>query len=312
MSLAARAFLPALLFFAACSESDSAPQGSEDPDNRAGTGNGAGAGGGGTQGSGGNSAGVAGGATGSVTGGRAGVSGGAGSPDTGGSATTGGAQNTALGGASSSGGSASAGRGGVNADGGRGGETAGAGEAGFGGEGGKSEPGACANPFDAIDQSRLDADEELEPYSVSGQTATEIRRSINQSRGMDYDALTNWYISWQFGDCEGNGLAITLDITYRYPEWEPPAGASAALVTSWETYMDALFCHEYGHAKNGIDAANAAYDALSAIDADGDCDAQQTRAEAAFDVVLTTYQERDLQYDADTQHGATMGAVFPP
>jgi predicted secreted Zn-dependent protease len=312
MSLAARTFLPALLFFAACSESDSDPQGSEEPDNRAGTGNGAAAGGDGTPGSGGNSGAVAGGTPGSVTGGRADVGGGAGSPDTGGSATTGGAQNTALGGASSSGGSAGAARGGASGDGGRGGEIASAGEAGFGGEGGKSKPGACTNPFGAIDFSRLEADEELEPYSVSGQTAAEIRRSINQTRGMDYDALTNWYISWQFGDCEGNGLAITLDITYRYPEWEPPASASAALVTSWETYMDALFCHEYGHAKNGIDAANAAYDALSAIDAGGDCDAQQTRAEAAFDVVLTTYQERDLQYDADTQHGATMGAVFPP
>ena len=115
----------------------------------------------------------------------------------------------------------------------------------------------------------------FEPYVVTGNSANQIRQSINQNRGMDYDAYTGWYLTWAFGDCDGNGLTVTVDVTYQFPEWEPSASASSELVTSWETYVDALFCHEYGHAKNGLDCANDVYTALAAIDAGGDCGKQQ-------------------------------------
>jgi predicted secreted Zn-dependent protease len=105
---------------------------------------------------------------------------------------------------------------------------------------------------------------------------------------------------------------VTVDVTYEYPEWEPSASASPALAESWETYMDALFCHEYGHAKHGLDCANDVYTALAAIDSGGDCNTQQTEADAAFAAILDEYNQLDIQYDEETNHGATMGAVFPP
>jgi len=147
---------------------------------------------------------------------------------------------------------------------------------------------------------------------VTGDTANQIRQSINQNRNMDYDAYTGWYLSWQFGDCAGNGLVVTVDVTYTFPEWEPSASTSAELIASWDTYTDALFCHEYGHAKNGFDCANEVFTALSAIDAGGDCGEQQTEADAAFSTIIDACNQRDVEYDADTNHGATMGAVFPP
>jgi hypothetical protein len=33
---------------------------------------------------------------------------------------------------------------------------------------------------------------------------------------------------------------------------------------------------------------------------------------AAFDAIIDEHDELDLQYDDDTNHGETMGAVFPP
>jgi predicted secreted Zn-dependent protease len=206
-----------------------------------------------------------------------------------------------------------AGRAPLAGSGGRGGEAASAGDATLAGAAGEpDEPSSCPNPLDTVDVSNLDSSETFEPYVVSGDTANQIRQSINQNRDSDYDAYTSWYLSWQFGDCEGNGLVITADLTYVYPEWDEPTDSAPDLVTSWETYMDALFCHEYGHAKNGLECANEVYAALSAIDAGGDCGAQQSEAEAAFDSILSDCQARDVQYDADTNHGATMGAVFPP
>lgn len=211
-------------------------------------------------------------------------------------------------------GSAPLGGGGNDAgSGGAGSEGASAGSAGLGGAGGDpNEPSGCVNPLETVDVSRLVASEAFEPYVVTGDTANQIRQSIDQNRAMEYDAYTAYYLSWRFGDCAGNGLVVTVDLEYVYPAWEPSAGASAELVESWETYMDALFCHEYGHAKHGLDCANEVFTALSAIDAGGNCGAQQAQADAAFSAILADCNERDVQYDDETDHGATMGARFPP
>jgi predicted secreted Zn-dependent protease len=168
------------------------------------------------------------------------------------------------------------------------------------------------DPLDSVDVSRLVASEAFDPYFVTGDNANQIRQNIDQERGMDYDAETDWYVSWQFDDCAGNGLVVTVDVTYKFPEWEPSTSASAELVATWETYTDALFCHEYGHAKHALDCANDVFTALAAIDAGGECGAQQAESEAAFSRILDEYNQLDVQYDADTNHGATMGAVFPP
>ena len=194
---------------------------------------------------------------------------------------------------------------------GGGGAAAAAGTSGAAGAGGEPSS-ACVNPLETVDVSRLLTSEVLEPYVVTGSTANQIRQSINQNRDMEYDAYTGWYVGWRFADCFGNGLSVTVDLTYSFPEWEPSASASPQLIASWETYMDALFCHEYGHAKHGLDCANEVFTALSAIDAGGNCAEQQSRAAAAFDAILEVCNQRDAQYDADTNHGGTMGARFPP
>jgi predicted secreted Zn-dependent protease len=168
------------------------------------------------------------------------------------------------------------------------------------------------NPIEEVDVSRLEASEVFEPYVVTGDSANQIRQSINQNRDMDYDAYTGWYVNWRFGDCSGSGLVVTVEVTYDFPEWEPSASASTELTTSWNTYVDALFCHEYGHARHGLECANEVYTALAAIEAGGDCNRQQAEAEAAFADILDEYNLLDIQYDAETNHGATMGAVFPP
>lgn len=271
---------------------------------------------------GGTAAGVAGAAAGhSAQGGAAAVGGGA---ATSGSAGAGSAGRPSAGGASGAGGTSGAGgsagsaagggRAGSATLGGRGGQGASGGGSELAGAGGESdEPSSsCANPLHTVDVSRLLASEAFDPYVVTGDTANQIRESINQNRGMDYDAYTGWSLSWQFGDCAGNGLVVTVDVTYTFPEWEPSASASSELVASWETYTDALFCHEYGHAKNGLDCANEVFTALSAIDTGGDCGEQQTEADAAFGTIIDGCNQRDVEYDADTNHGVTMGAVFPP
>ncbi|HEY3500822.1 MAG TPA: DUF922 domain-containing protein [Polyangiaceae bacterium] len=215
------------------------------------------------------------------------------------------------------GGRAAAGSGGVGGAGGadRGGSAGTGAEAGdpnsAGAAGEPSQPPECADPFDVVDVSNLETSQTLETYTVTGNTANEIRGSIDANREGDYDAFTSWYVSWRFGDCSGGDLVVTADVNYRVPEWVQPNDALPELVTSWETYMDALFCHEHGHAKLGLQAASEIYVALDEIEANGDCGAQQSLAEAAFGAILDDYLEREIRYDVETNHGATMGATFP-
>jgi predicted secreted Zn-dependent protease len=215
--------------------------------------------------------------------------------------------NGARGGSGGRSGAGSGGMGGVASEAGAAGDAAGmAGAAGAGGS-------ICANPLTTVDVTNLVAAEAFDTYAVTGATAPEIRASLNANREGDYDAFTTWYLSWQFTDaeCDGDGLIVTVDISYGVPEWTPPDGVSPELVTHFQTYMNALMCHEYGHAKFGLDAANDVHEALSAIEAGGDCAEQQSLADAEFERILDDYIAREVQYDEDTAHGASMGAVFP-
>lgn len=207
-----------------------------------------------------------------------------------------------------------AGDGGASGSGGDAGDDALAGSGNDAGAGGESsgEPGECETPFVTVDISRLDSVQTLERYDVTGNTENAIRQSLDANRPSDYDAYTTWYISWQFGDCDGGGLVVNVNVTYQIPQWIAPNDAAPELVASWNAYESALFCHEYGHAKLGLEAANDIYTALDDIDSGGDCSTQQTMADARFSAILDDYLAREIQYDTETNHGATMGAVFPP
>ena len=188
------------------------------------------------------------------------------------------------------------------------------GSGGAGGSGASSSGGAsasCQEPVAAGDQSHLTASEQDESYAVTGTTADQLRLSINQNRPGDYDALTTWNIAWSFQNCTNPQWLVSLDVVYDLPRWDAPTSADSALVARWHRYLDALYCHEYGHGKLGLDCANSAYAALAALQPSGDCDALTAMATATFQGILDDCKAREVQYDADTMHGATMGAIFP-
>jgi predicted secreted Zn-dependent protease len=229
-----------------------------------------------------------------------------GSPASGGSAQNGG---TAPNGGTNAG---TAGKGGSQSGGapagGAGGSSTTGGSAGTGASGGAS----CDDPAATADMSHGTVASSVETYTVTGDTADEIRASIDANRGRDYDALTTWNITWTFQNCASPTFDVALDVVYDMPEWDEPTSAEPALVSSWDTYMDALYCHEYGHATLGIECANAVYAAFELVQGSSDCDAVQADAQMRFDTVLATYLAEEVEYDLETNHGATMGAVFPP
>jgi hypothetical protein len=75
------------------------------------------------------------------------------------------------------------------------------------------------------------------------------------------------------------------------------------LVDRWTAFTQSLATHEDGHAVRVIQNAGTVADAISA--------ASCANASAAAQSALNSIQQINDQYDIDTNHGATQGAVWP-
>jgi len=170
----------------------------------------------------------------------------------------------------------------------------------------------CAAPLSVGNVANLKASEQVDTYAIMGNTANALRSSINANRGHEYDAQTDWYIEWSVKNCATPQWTVTLTIDYSMPNWDVPAGADPTLVAQWRTYLSALYCHEYGHGKLGLDCANRIYDDFANVSGNSDCSVVTNAAKARFQAILSDCQAKEADYDAQTNHGATMGAVFPP
>ena len=181
-----------------------------------------------------------------------------------------------------------------------------------GAAGAATGPTSCEAPLSVGNVASVEATEQVETYAIMGTSANALRSSINANRGHEYDAQTDWYIRWSVKNCAAPQWTITLTIDYSVPDWEVPATADPVLVAQWRTYLSALYCHEYGHGELALDCANRIYDDLITVPGNDDCNVVTSVANARFQAILTDCQALEAAYDERTNHGASMGAIFPP
>jgi predicted secreted Zn-dependent protease len=153
----------------------------------------------------------------------------------------------------------------------------------------------------------------MQYYDLTGTSVAQLRASMDaqgpvDSSGRRNDAFTTWNIDWTWpltgdGACILSGATITDTITVTFPRWLPTTAAPASLIVRWNTYESALVTHESGHVSFVV--ATAA-DVLAAIKG-----ATCATAEAAAQAVVTRIRQHDVDYDTETDHGATQGARFP-
>lgn len=171
-------------------------------------------------------------------------------------------------------------------------------------------------------QAAVDINDHVERYTIEGTTAQDLRREMTTkgpqgTGGRRFDGYTRWYVSWRYQyKNTGSGCAIasvTTDVktTITLPQWRNENRADGATRALWSRYLTALDLHEQGHRRHGVDAANEIDVAIAAMPPAGSCDALGTNANALGMRILQKYQQRDLDYDRDTNHGATQGARFP-
>lgn len=145
-------------------------------------------------------------------------------------------------------------------------------------------------------------------YTVEGANEDEIRAGIDDLRPGDYDAQTDWQFEWfvpddGYGSCNLDGVTVDYAITVIFPQWTPPAQATAALIEQWNDYIDALAVHESGHVERVVPNIPELYEAIK----ESSCDSFDAAAQEWLDAI----DQINSEYDADTDHGATQGAVFP-
>ncbi len=157
-------------------------------------------------------------------------------------------------------------------------------------------------------------------YTVTGSNFVELRLAITQARpwktSRNFDAYTDWTVEWRYRHSlrDGQVRVDTLDALVKasvtLPRWTPPADVSSDLVKRWKRYFSALSLHEEGHIKL---ARTAAAETRAEVMKLGSFDSRKELTDSVSRTanrVLDKYRRIDGDYDRQTMHGVTQGAVL--
>lgn len=174
-------------------------------------------------------------------------------------------------------------------------------------------PNATPIPASTIVKSLEIPNARIEYYDVSGSTEREIRDQLNtlspvDENGYRGDALTRWEIRWNW-DGYGTETCDLSSVTARYmntvllPRWTAPENAHPELILKWNAYMLALVEHEKGHVDMVVAYLPEIIQAIQAAT----CDTAESRAQE----IISQLRLDHLNYDQETNHGGSQGAIFP-
>lgn len=150
-------------------------------------------------------------------------------------------------------------------------------------------------------------------YRVAGESAEEVRRSINASGprdqfGIPRAAYLAWSIRWRLPkDAAGSPRLSEPEITTRMeltlPRWE---GVSEGMKRRWEVYLEAILAHEDGHIENARSGERRIREALNAAQRAKRLGSERD-AVAVAKGVLNELRAFDRQYDRRTANGTKTG-----
>jgi predicted secreted Zn-dependent protease len=191
----------------------------------------------------------------------------------------------------------------------------------------KISPFLAANPTTASDSksSNITVAREEKLYQISGNTPKELRRQldkfgpVDKETGKKFDARTDWLIEWHYyykessKDCQidQKRVDVSLTLTFTYPEWKYPPDAASSTVDKWNTYTKNLILHEEGHATIADEGAQVIYETILDMPASATCNALEKATNAAAQEKIDEIKQQEKQYDKETEHGKTQGAIFP-
>ncbi len=160
-------------------------------------------------------------------------------------------------------------------------------------------------------------------YRVYGSTAGELSDDMDRVGPLDGQgkraiATTWWNVRYIYrvkptatAFCELSSFSAGVDLTMTLPRWQPGPRASKDLRQQWEKFVAHVKEHEDGHAEIGRAAATEVERRVRAVSERQPCDRFKEAIEEVATDTITEYRRKDVQYDRETQHGLTQGAIFP-
>lgn len=166
----------------------------------------------------------------------------------------------------------------------------------------------------------LSVETKVARYRVTGATASELRSSMlaagPEDDGRSWFGMTDWEVRWQFrfepsdNGCSMERVDVEFSSRMTLPEWEGERSADPDLVREWRAFARALRAHEDGHTATGLRAAHEIHRTLQSVRADS-CETIAEEANSTAHEILDRFRQREREYDRETGHGRTQGAVWP-
>ncbi len=155
-------------------------------------------------------------------------------------------------------------------------------------------------------------------YDIQGNTFDEIRRELSSKGRHGFHGWMEWQVRWDYrtSGIAGRGCSVTgfrtdLRVRITTPRLVGAHSKQPALREEWLRYERALSHHEDGHAAIAAEAAEEMEQRVQSLRATtGSCAGLGTRIDQICHEVLAEYRRRDQQYERETGHGRTQGALF--
>lgn len=159
-------------------------------------------------------------------------------------------------------------------------------------------------------------------YQIKGETTERVRMQLNDlgpidKSGKHWDAYTEWNFDWSYlpvteaDKCSAESVELSIDIKIITPKWDKPTPVSEELVVKWQTYLLALLKHEEEHKKLILSVGNSLYDSINNLDSYPTCIELKHAINTLGGDSLEQLYQISIEYDNLTEHGKTLGAIFP-
>jgi len=169
--------------------------------------------------------------------------------------------------------------------------------------------------------SQVQVKEKFDYYEIDGSTTDELRAQMKRNGttwndGKVYAALTTWDIHYHYDIAPTNGgyalsaITTSVDVTIHLPKLVPSARTPVQLISSWNSYLQHLKTHEFGHRDIAIGIGKEIYQALAALGSSSSKSELDREAQNLVKAKFQRLKEDQIGYDQETRHGKEQGAVL--
>lgn len=157
-------------------------------------------------------------------------------------------------------------------------------------------------------------------YDISGNSLNQLREQINQkgtkwNDGKIYSALTNWDIHYKYSVTNNKGrysvrsADTTVEICYYLPRLDANS-CTPELASRWKDYLAHLQRHEYGHKALAVQTASQVNEMFATLPSFGSEEELAAEITKRTEEKFRHLKEIQIDYDRDTRHGETQGAML--